>query len=466
MRIALFGGSFNPPGKHHTEMARELTRHFNRVVVVPCGPRGDKATVSHIDPVHRAAMADLAFGKIPGVEVDLSDLERGDFTRAFDLEQRLATNGDEIWHVVGSDLLIGGARSSSEIHRWHRGDELWENSRFAAFTRHGYPLDIADLPPRNQMLATIAGASTDIRSNLLQDFSISDLVDGCVETYIQRHRLYVPHPLSTPPQKALFTSPKFLIVADEKNAEAQRQAGLLSHLVDESNPDIILTLGGDGTMLRAIQTHWRRRVPFLGVNFGRLGFLLNELPRPLADKHFAQTLIIRHSPLLHAEVENTRGEITAGLAFNDARLERVEPQSAWIEVSVNGMVQLPHVVCDGMLVATPAGSTAYARAMGQTPLEVGSPSLLLVGSNVAAPMTWRAAHLPLDARVEMRNLDPTPGHTKRPLRAVLDSEVVDDAAHLTVRRSRIAAAELLFLPPQDLAFKLLRLQFPLTGEGG
>src|SRR3982751_986338 len=112
--IAVYGGTFNPPGLHHRRIVQELRRHFDHVVVVPCGPRPDKPC--DVEPVFRAAMADLAFRGIDGVEVDLFDLEQATFTRTHELDRRYAHRG-ELWHVVGSDLITGGAWGDSFIHR-------------------------------------------------------------------------------------------------------------------------------------------------------------------------------------------------------------------------------------------------------------------------------------------------------------------------------------------------------------
>ncbi|MBL9132796.1 MAG: hypothetical protein JNG86_16430, partial [Verrucomicrobiaceae bacterium] len=87
-RLALFGGSFNPPGSHHAQIARVLARHFDAVRVIPCGPRPDKPVTDSVPPVYRAALADIAFGGIAGVTVDLSDFERESFSRNHELQTR------------------------------------------------------------------------------------------------------------------------------------------------------------------------------------------------------------------------------------------------------------------------------------------------------------------------------------------------------------------------------------------
>jgi nicotinic acid mononucleotide adenylyltransferase len=110
---AIFGGSFNPPGLHHRHIAAEVREAVGRVTMVPYGPRPDKPSTDGVDPVHRAAMADLAFGNLDGVEVDLFDLEEPTFTRTHALEQKYAGLGiGEVWHVVGADKVAGGRRGT------------------------------------------------------------------------------------------------------------------------------------------------------------------------------------------------------------------------------------------------------------------------------------------------------------------------------------------------------------------
>ena len=172
-------------------------------------------------------------------------------------------------------------------------------------------------------------------------------------------------------------------------------------------------IGGDGTMLRAIRQHWRDRLPFYGLNTGHLGFLLND---PDGLRFWEDDLRLYQLPLLWVETVAPDGERLGGLAFNDCWVERETGQTAWVEVVVNGQVRMPRVVADGMLVATAAGSTSYARAMGATPLPFNAPLLTLAGSNVLKPEFWHPAVLTGDSVVTVRNLDPV----KRPLRGFLD----------------------------------------------
>ena len=123
---------------------------------------------------------------------------------------------------------------------------------------------------------------------------------------------------------------------------------------------------------------------------------------------------------------------------------------------VNDVERIEKLVADGVLIATAAGSTSYARAMGATPLPLYTPALLLVGSNVLHPPHWRPAVLPADSRIEVRTHDPE----KRPLKAFIDGIPQGNVQAIHARVSNIAAVELAFLPDHDPSLKLAKLQFP------
>src|SRR5215813_15537488 len=173
-KIAVFGGSFNPPGLHHRHIAEALDERFDHVIVYPCGPRADKPTTNDVDPVYRATMVDLAFGDLPKVEVCLDDLEQNQFTRTHDLQARYEHRG-EIWHVIGSDLIAGGGEEKSFIHRiWQDGPALWKSLNFLVVTRPGFEVTPADLPPRHQLLPLeTMGSSAHIREQIFHREPIS-----------------------------------------------------------------------------------------------------------------------------------------------------------------------------------------------------------------------------------------------------------------------------------------------------
>jgi NAD kinase len=454
-RIALFGGSFNPPGLHHRRIAELLAAEFDEVRVVPCGPRPDKPEVNGVPSVFRAALCDLTFGDLPGVEVDLFDLEQDTFTRNYALEDHFSRAG-EVWHVVGADWLTGGAEGRSAIHLgWDRGQHVWEHSRFAVLTRPGHALDKADLPPHCELFPFhLEGSSTEIRERLLRQGSADELLSHAARRYIHRYGLY----RGTNPatwSRGTLAGLRCQILTDGRNSQSLEWAAELKPYEAGGLPDYILTLGGDGTMLRTIREHWRRRLPFFGLNAGHLGFLLNA-PDQVFDAPFPpEEVIFRQLPLLYLEMEMADGRVITDYAFNDAWVERTTSQSAWLEVTVNGVSQLPKLVADGALVSTAAGSTAYARAMGASPLLADTPAWLLVGSNVMEPAHWKSALLSTDTIVEIRNLDPV----KRPVAAYVDGISQGTVLTFRARLSRAATAELVFLANRDMAEKIAGIQF-------
>jgi NAD+ kinase len=238
---------------------------------------------------------------------------------------------------------------------------------------------------------------------------------------------------------------------DRDKREAERLAEAVRPFVAEP-AEAIVVVGGDGTMLRAIRHHWPDRLPFFGLNTGHLGFLLNNP----TDDYWDRDLRKYRLPLLDVDVVCPRGVRRHEVAFNDCWVERETGQTAWIEVSVNGVVRMEKVVADGLLVATAAGSTSYARAMGATPLPFSAELLTLAASNVLLPAFWRPAVLPLDTTIRLKNLDPV----KRPLRGFIDGLAQGPVLEMTARASDTAAVELLFAPEYDPVAKLAVTQFP------
>ncbi len=461
-RVALFGGSFNPPGLHHRAIAECLASRFDEVRVIPCGPRPDKDSTNEIPPVYRATLADITFGGLPRVVVDLFDLEQESFTRNHQLQERFEPLG-ELWHVVGTDLIAGGASGESLIQRtWGKGPQLWAEARFAVLTRPGHPLNRADLPPHAEIIEIdTPGASTEIRDRLGRAKPVHDLVTPRALAYLERYGLYRSPVPGTWSRGTLENRP-FRRLVDEANPKAAALAAKLPEGGAPEQADFITTLGGDGAMLRGIREHWRLRLPFFGVNAGHLGFLMNA-PQEVLDRPFPPAdVIFRQLPMLYLEFGHPDGSTSTAHGFNDAWLERSSSQSAWLEVCVNDVVRIPKLVSDGVLVATAAGSTAYARSMGAAPLLADTPAWLLVGSNVMEPATWRSALLSIDATVEIRALDPG----RRPVEAFVDGESCGVVHTLKARLSRSASVELVFCASHDMAEKIAHIQFSGTNPRG
>jgi NAD kinase len=299
--------------------------------------------------------------------------------------------------------------------------------------------------------------TADIRLRVFQGGDPGPDVPQGVAAYIHRYRLFSDSPSPRETQITL-DQPRLMIVADEDNPKAQAMVEEFRQF-ESNDPNAILVLGGDGAMLAAIRKHWRRRLPFLGLNAGHLGFLMNEtLPADLARTE----LLVYRMPMLRVDIQAPDGCTSRELAYVDAWLERNTGQAAWLRVDVDGRTQVPKVVGDGLLVATPSGSSAYARAMGATPVPLTAPVLTLAGSNVFRPRFWKPVALPESAVVRLTNLDET---GKRTIRGFLDGQSVGAVQSMEVRVSSIAAVELAFTPQFDLSARLLRSLFPPSEEG-
>jgi len=203
MKIVIFGGSFNPPGKHHCQIAKELSRQFNLVIIVPCGPLPDKPSANIIELKHRKEMVELAFTdlvkpkqtKRGKTRFDFFDLDNRVYTPTYFLQKRYEKKFPraEIWHLVGSDIIIGGRGKKSEIHRvWQRGNKIWKNLNFLVGLRPNYDICPEDLPPkaRTIKIKNADGSGTEIRRKIKSGESLENLLIPEVAGYIKKNKLY------------------------------------------------------------------------------------------------------------------------------------------------------------------------------------------------------------------------------------------------------------------------------------
>ena len=457
-KVAVFVNPFDPPALYQREAAAALLRDgFDEVVVCPTGSRPGYGEVEHASPAHRAALTDLAFRDLPGVRVDLTDLDEGRLTQPEELEARHGPAG-EVWHVVGADLVAGGRAGRALIQTlWENGGAAWQGSRFLVLHPTAAAPEPDDLPPAHRLLPLDGQVlASDLRRRIFAGEPVETLMTPEVAHYIARHRLFaafVPDRFT----RLRVRRPRLRIVHDERNPRAAEIAARYQRLVADP-PDLVLVIGGDGTMLHAIRRHWRLRVPFLGLNAGHLGFLMNErLPHDLDGLE----LVTYALPMLRVDAETPDGRTTRGLAYSDAWLERDGGQAAWLRLDVDGQTRVPKVVGDGMLLATASGSSAYARAMGAVPVPLNSPVLTLAGSNVFRPRFWRPMVLTDDSLVSLTNLDRS---GKRPVRGFLDGQPLGVVQALTVKRSAVAGLELAFTREFDPSGKLVRSLFPPAEE--
>lgn len=218
--------------------------------------------------------------------------------------------------------------------------------------------------------------------------------------------------------------------------------------------DVMVALGGDGFMLQTLHATQGLDLPVYGMNRGTVGFLMNEfsadaLPQRLAE---AEEAIINPLRMRATRVD---GSVQVALAINEVSLLRAGPQAAKLRISVDGRVRLEELVCDGALVATPAGSTAYNYSAHGPILPIGSGVLALTAMAAYRPRRWRGALLPKSARVRFDVVDAD----RRPVMADADSRSVTNVASVEIESEPDVQHRILFDPGHGLEERLIREQF-------
>ncbi|WP_334128999.1 NAD kinase [Sneathiella sp.] len=226
--------------------------------------------------------------------------------------------------------------------------------------------------------------------------------------------------------------------------------------VSADKADVIIALGGDGFMLETLHRFMSANIPIYGMNKGTVGFLLNRYREEgLIERLEAAEMTVLH-PLSMTTVDMHGNEAEA-LAINEVSLLRESRQTAKIRISIDGHVKVAELTCDGVLVATPAGSTAYNYSAHGPILPVNAGVLALTPISAFRPRRWRGAILPREARIVLEILEAE----KRPVSAVADAVEVRDVARVTVEEKRDISLRLLFDPEHNLEKRILDEQFIL-----
>ncbi len=245
------------------------------------------------------------------------------------------------------------------------------------------------------------------------------------------------------------------VAASSPKAQASR-ARLIARYGNSPMADaqVIVALGGDGYLLETLHAIIGRHVPVFGMNCGSVGFLMNgfaedDLPQRLAD---AQAAVL-HPLRMHAVTQ--AGAVEEALALNEVSLLRQGRQAAKIRITVDGRVRVAELICDGVLIATPAGSTAYNLSAHGPIVPLSANLLPLTPISAFRPRRWRGALLPSTADVlfEVLELD------KRPVAAVADAFEVRDVASVAVSEDRSIEWTVLFDPDMALSERIIAEQF-------
>lgn len=218
--------------------------------------------------------------------------------------------------------------------------------------------------------------------------------------------------------------------------------------------DVVVALGGDGYMLRTLHDTQDLPAPVYGMNRGTIGFLMNEY----SENDLVERLQAAEEEVINPlsmRAKDRSGKIHEALAINEVSLLRAGPQAAKLRITVDGRLRLAELACDGALVATPAGSTAYNYSAHGPILPVGADVLALTAIAAFRPRRWRGALLPKTAMVRFDVLEPD----KRPVMADADSTSIADIDWVEIRSEPQVEHRILFDPGHGLEERLISEQF-------
>lgn len=224
--------------------------------------------------------------------------------------------------------------------------------------------------------------------------------------------------------------------------------------IDLRRAEVIVALGGDGFMLQTLHETQNLDVPVYGLNCGTIGFLMNAYgTEGLVERLRAAIEEVINPLVMFAETQD--GVKHEALAINEVSLLRAGPQAAKLRISIDGRERLPELVCDGALVCTPAGSTAYNYSAHGPILPIGSDVLALTAMAAFRPRRWRGALLPKTAVVRFDVLEAD----KRPVMAEADGRSVRDVVSVEIRSEPKVRHRILFDPGHGLEERLIGEQF-------
>lgn len=240
-------------------------------------------------------------------------------------------------------------------------------------------------------------------------------------------------------------------------AEAQDALARLSKRYDHVTPesaDVIVALGGDGFVLGMLHRYMARNIPIYGMNRGTVGFLMNEYDEDNVLERLSKAEATELKPL-KMQAWDVDGVKHEALAINEVSLLRETRQAAKLKILIDDIERLDGMICDGALVSTPAGSTAYNLSAHGPIIPIGADVLALTPISVFRPRRWRGALLPKSAKVEFQVDEPD----KRPVSATADSTEIRDVVRVVVCEDKESALTLLYDPEHNLEERILKEQF-------
>jgi len=239
--------------------------------------------------------------------------------------------------------------------------------------------------------------------------------------------------------------------------EAQQALAVLTGRYGNCAPaeaDAVVALGGDGLMLQTLHRFINDRIPIYGMNRGSVGFLMNEYREEDLAERLAKAEVSKVHPLSMIAYDGA-GKAHKGLAINEVSLFRETHQAAKLRIAVDGKVRMDELICDGVLVATPAGSTAYNLSAYGPILPINAQLLALTPISPFRPRRWRGAVLSNKARISVSILE----HEKRPVAAVADHMEIRNVVRVDVEQARQIELNMMFDADHSLEERILTEQF-------
>jgi NAD+ kinase len=260
----------------------------------------------------------------------------------------------------------------------------------------------------------------------------------------------------SPPRQSVFVAGRISFAAAPTPLATDALNRLVARYGDCSpaQASVVVPLGGDGFMLETIHRVLERHIPVYGMNCGSVGFLMNTFNEDDLPERLARAQAAELHPLRMRAVTRT-GEAIEALAFNEVSLLRQLRQSAKIRITVDGRVRLAELSCDGVLISTPAGSTAYNLSAHGPIVPLSANLLPLTPISAFRPRRWRGALLPASAHVVFEVLEAD----KRPTAAVADFTEVRDVGSVEVSEDRSVTVTVLFDPDRGLSERIIAEQF-------
>ncbi|HAT84686.1 MAG TPA: NAD kinase [Rhizobiales bacterium] len=251
-----------------------------------------------------------------------------------------------------------------------------------------------------------------------------------------------------------FENIAFIASSTEESENARRKFAHRFGSAPPDHADVIVALGGDGLMLQVLHRYMNSGIPIYGMNCGSVGFLMNEFrEEDLYERLLAAETTVLHP--LHMKATTADGEVHEAKAINEISIYRQTAQAAKLEISIDGKSRMQELICDGVLVATPAGSTAYNLSAHGPILPIDSPLLALTPISPFRPRHWRGALLPNSAKVKISIREAL----KRPINAVADHTEIRSVHEVEICEDSQTNCQIMFDPDHGWAERILTEQF-------